>query len=67
MRQELQSSAMSRSDYLLQKSTNPPKYSMLDTLNEILIDDDQVDRYKQLDPRKAELLYLGPYTLTLPH
>ena len=46
----MQSLAINKSDYLLQKPTNLPKYHTLNTLNELLIDDsnnDHVDRCKQ--------------------
>ena len=53
IRQEIQGSAISESNYLLQKSTNPSQYSTLSTLNEIIIydsNDNQIAEYKQPHP-----------------
>ena len=40
---ELQSSAINESDYILHNSTNPTRYPILSTLNEIIIEDSYGD------------------------
>ena len=50
IKQGLKRSAVNKSDYILQKSTNLHKYLAHSTLNEIVIDDnndDQLERQKQ--------------------
>ena len=49
--QEMESSAVNESDYMLQKSANLPKYHTFSTLNEIVMDnsnDRQADRKSNL-------------------
>ena len=58
IRQGLQWSDINKSDHILQRSANLPKYPTLSTLNEIAIDDSYdnlVDRQKQNDPDKESI------------